>query len=335
MLGNGTIVTFQSYDVADFRQILGGVYKSNSVEITGHIAFPISDGTGSNKVPVVIIIHSSGGPTEITDGWKNWFRDIQQPLLKSGIGVFYIDSFSARGVKHTYEDQYKASIISQSIDTVMAYKFLKDHPRVNADKIGVTGSSRGGTISFMVANKKFTNHFLSEGEGFAAILPMSAECRISGLFENPEMTKNSKMLVVQGSLDGEVESCKKYAEKIKTNRGEVKVDLKEGWHHHFMANHKVESYPVWQFNNCSPYYYTKDNGDINDEMMNFLLVKRKLWSSKENYYNDAYENPQKTFNKMVKNLVKSKCAKKGVPFGGKHGKEFTPQFLGFFTENLL
>ena len=125
MLGNGTIVTFQSYDVADFRQILGGVYKSNSVEITGHIAFPISDGTASNKVPVVIIIHSSGGPTEITDGWKNWFRDIQQPLLKSGIGVFYIDSFSARGVKHTYEYQYKASIISQSIDTVMAYKFLK------------------------------------------------------------------------------------------------------------------------------------------------------------------------------------------------------------------
>ena len=143
--------------------------------------------------------------------------------MENGIGVFYIDSFSGRGVKYTYkekythEDLYKVSMVSQGIDAIMAYTFLKDHPRVDANKIGITGTSRGGTIPFIIADKKFTKHFLKDDDnGFAALLSMSpaSECRIAGLFENPEMTKNSKMLVVRGELD-ETGSCQEYVEKLK------------------------------------------------------------------------------------------------------------------------
>ena len=69
--------------------------------------------------------------------------------------------------------------------------------------------------------------------------------------------------------------------------------------------------------------------------MNFLLEKRRAWRSKERYYQDAHQKPQKTFNKVLKNLIKSKCPESGVHVGGKHGRKFTPQFLNFFRKNLL
>ncbi len=342
ILGNGIIINFNSYNVSDLRQVLHGNIKSTPVKITGHLAFPPDDGTSFDKVPVLVILHDSGGPGELLDNWMKWFRDIQRPLLENGIGVFYIDSFSGRGVKYTYkekythEDLYKVSMVSQAIDAIMAYTFLKDHPRVDANKIGITGTSRGGTIPFIIADKKFTKHFLKDDDnGFAALLSMSpaSECRIVGLFEKPEMTKNSKMLVVQGELD-ETSSCQEYVEKIKANGGDIEIDIKEGWYHNFVGYGSTFIDWKYNFNNCPP-YYVKNDGEINDEIMDFF-AKRRAWKTKADYYDDLYKKPIKTFNKMIKNFRKSDCAVKiGVHFGGKHGKEFTPQFLDFFIKNLL
>ena len=49
----------------------------------------------------------------------------------------------------------KATMVSQAIDTMMAYQFIKSHPRSNG-KIGTNGHSRGGTNSLLVADVKFT-----------------------------------------------------------------------------------------------------------------------------------------------------------------------------------
>ena len=339
ILGNGTIINFTSYNVLEFRQILYGNIESQPIKITGHLTFPIGDGTSIDKFPVLIILHDSLGPAEFLNDRMRWFRDIQRTLLENGIGVFYIDRFSGRGVKQTYrdkdlyEDMYKVTMISQAIDAVMAYIFLKDHPKVDASKIGITGSSRGGTIPFIVADKKFTKNFLDDDEGFAALLAMSPECKISGLFENPEMTKNSKMLVVQGTLD-EVSSCIEYVEKIKKNGGDIEIDLKEGWHRNFVWNVQKTFDRKYNFNNCPP-YYLQDNGDINDEMIDFF-AKIKAWKTKKDYYEDLYENSEKTFHRMMKKIKKkSECIEFETHYGGKHGKEFTPQFIGFFAENLL
>ena len=61
-------------------------------------------------------------------------------------------------------------MVSQAIDTMMAYQFIKSHPRSNG-KIGTNGHSRGGTNSLLVADVKFTSKFLEGSNGFDAILP--------------------------------------------------------------------------------------------------------------------------------------------------------------------
>ena len=99
-------------------------------------------------------------------------------------------------------------------------------------------------------------------------------------------------------------------------------------------DYSTSVYYKYNFNNCPP-YYIKDDGDINDEIMDFF-VKRRAWKTKTDYYDDLYTKTIKTFDKMIKNFRKSDCAVKyGITLGGKHGKEFTPQFLNFFIENLL
>ena len=85
---NGIIIDFTSYNVPDLRQVLHGNIKSTPVKITGHLTFPPDDGTSFDKVPVLVILHDSGGPDELLDNWMKWFRDIQRPLLENGIGVF-------------------------------------------------------------------------------------------------------------------------------------------------------------------------------------------------------------------------------------------------------
>ena len=101
-LGNGSIITFTSYDAYEFKQILNGLHKSNPIKVTGHLTFPVGDGTTSGNVPVIIILHGNGGPYEFLDRQTSWFQDIQKSLLKAGIGVFYIDSFTGRGVENSY-----------------------------------------------------------------------------------------------------------------------------------------------------------------------------------------------------------------------------------------
>ena len=54
----GEIIKFNSYTGFGQRAVLSDGIKNNPIEVTGYLALP--EGTG--KVPIVIYIHSSGGP---------------------------------------------------------------------------------------------------------------------------------------------------------------------------------------------------------------------------------------------------------------------------------
>jgi len=47
------------------------------------------------------------------------------------------------------------------------------------------------------------------------------------------------------------------------------------------------------------------------------------------------ENPKKAWQTAFKAMIKEKCISKGVHEGGDHGKEFMPEYLKFWKDNLL
>ena len=110
-LGNGELIKINSYQAADFRAIKEGWYKDSPLVVDALITYP----EGEGPFPILLIVHSSGGPGEFTADWLEFMRDQQKPLLDMGIATMYLDNFSARGAKHTYLDQSKASLWSTYI----------------------------------------------------------------------------------------------------------------------------------------------------------------------------------------------------------------------------
>ena len=206
----GEFIKFNSYTGFDQRAVIVGAHKKHPIEITSYLLLP----EGSGKVPIVIWAHASGGADAYI--FSEFINSGQKKLLDLGIGVMFIDNFCSRGVTSTWRDQSNATIASAAIDTMMAYKVLKTHPRSNG-KIGLTGHSRGGTNALMVSDVKFTSLFLEGTEGFDAIIAEAAECRMAGLFLEPEITSNTKMLYVHGSIDNLTlaKPCEEHVKKIK------------------------------------------------------------------------------------------------------------------------
>jgi len=325
----GEIIKFNSYTAFDVQNVISGSYKKNPIEITGLLTLP--EGTG--KVPIVIITHSSGGPVMYV--WNDFNYHAYRNLLDAGIGVMFVDNFCQRGARETYRDQSRVPAISGAIDAMMALELLKSHPRSNG-KFGTNGHSRGGTNSLYLGEVKFTSNFVEGTKGFDAILGEAAECRLAGLFLEPELTSNTKLLYVHGELDNYTlaKDCEKHVKRIKAKPGQIKIDIKEGWYHDWHAGFKPKKVKAQNLNKC-PEIFVDNKGFVVGPMIDLVLNKYKVFPSMEAARKASEDEPVKTFKKMFGIFKKEKCIERGVTIGGKHIDEYMPQFMNFFKENLL
>ena len=309
----GELIRFQSYTGFDQRTVLIGAHKNNPIEITGYLQLP----KGSDKVPIVIWTHSSGGPKEYV--WNQFIYHGTKNLLEAGIGVMYVDNFCHRGARETWRDQSKVPLINGAIDAIMAYKLLQSHSRSNG-KFGITGHSRGGNNSLYVADVKFTSLFLEGTRGFDAILPEAAECKLAGFFDKPELTSNSKLLYVHGAADDYTlpNHCEDYVKKIKSEPGKVEIDLKKGWYHGFHFDQKPKKYKAMTVHKCPAFFVDNDGFVVGNEWPDMVLTKHKLFPSMDAFYELAQVDPNKLWKKTFKILKKEKCLKRGVTVGGGH-----------------
>ena len=325
----GELIKLNSYTGFDQRAVIVGAHKKHPIEITSYLLLP----EGSDKVPIVIWAHASGGADAYI--FSEFINSGQKKLLDLGIGVMFIDNFCSRGVTSTWRDQSNATIASAAIDTMMAYKVLKKHPRSNG-KIGLTGHSRGGTNALMVSDVKFTSLFLEGTKGFDAIVGEAAECRMAGLFLEPELTSNTKMLYVHGSIDNLTlaKPCEEHVKKIKAEPGQIKIDIKEGWHHDWHAGFKPKKVKAMTLHTC-PTNFVDNEGNVTGPIVDLGLKKYKLFASQAEWIKATEDEPKKTMKAVFKMFKKEKCLKRGVTIGGMHGDEYLPQFINFFKENLL
>ncbi len=326
----GELIKFKSFSGFDQRTVLTDGHKKNSIEITGYLQLP----EGSSKVPIVIWTHSSGGPGEYV--WNDFVYHGTRNLIDAGIGVMYVDNFCHRGAKDTWRDQSKVPLINGAIDAIMAYKLLQSHPRSNG-KFGTTGHSRGGNNSLYLADVKFTSKFLDGTSGFDAILPEAAECKLAGFFNKPELTSNTKLLYVHGAADDYTlpKPCEDYVNKIKSEPGQIEIDMKDGWYHGFHYGQKPKKYKAMTVSKCPAFFVDNDGFVVGSEWPDLVLKKYKLYSSLDEFYKAAQEEPKKAWKNSFKVLKKEKCLDRGVMIGGDHMDEYMPQFINFFKENLL
>ena len=332
------IIKFTSYNPGVPLTIINGSYVNSPIEVSGKLILPKE----GDNLPVVVVVHSSGGPSEFTSVVQSWRNDFKNQLLKNNIGIFEIDNFTSRGAKETATNQGKVSINAGELDALVAYKILDKHPRVNAKKLGITGQSRGGTASNMVVEKKFSDVVLGEENYYLASLPMAADCYNIG-FENPTPTP-AKILFLMGGADDYTlaKYCVKYVEKMKKAGGDVEIIVKEGWHHNFYTDTPAAKCKgCVQFNKCQVHFpdgwILDDEGFISKSLQEpfskFFKTDLEKWRKK---FKKASSKPQasnKLYRKLYVKMYK-KCGEKGTTIGGDHGKETVNIAVPFFVNAL-
>src|SRR5258705_8183754 len=115
------------------QQFLSGDANGKAVTVTGE--FRIAQGAG--KLPVVILIHGSGG---MGPNVESWARD----LNAMGISTFALDGFTGRGLTSVNMDQALLGRLALTLDAYRALEILAEHPRVDPMRTAAMGVSRAG-----------------------------------------------------------------------------------------------------------------------------------------------------------------------------------------------
>jgi len=157
---------FSSLTLTD-SQFLQGDAKATPVTLGGELRFPAAPVAGA-KLPVVIIVHGSGGNNSGQDNWARVFNQM-------GVATFMLDSLSGRGLTQVNTDQERLGRFNMTLDVFRAQEMLAAHPRIDAERIALIGGSRGGAAVLYSAMRRFQKMW-SPNFKVVATFPLYASC---------------------------------------------------------------------------------------------------------------------------------------------------------------
>ena len=141
------------------RQFLTGDKNGTAAVIAGELRLPR---LGTDKVPVVVLQHGSGGVGGNVNRWEQEFNAI-------GLATFVVDSFTGRGLQTTSANQALLGRLNMIVD---AYRALELAGRASAHRSGAhcaDGIFRGGQSVLYASLKRFQRMHGPEGLEFAAL----------------------------------------------------------------------------------------------------------------------------------------------------------------------
>jgi dienelactone hydrolase len=194
------------------QQFLSGDANGKTVTVTGE--FRIAQGSG--KLPVVILIHGSGG---MGPNVESWARD----LNAMGISTFALDGFTGRGLTSVNTDQALLGRLAFTLDAYRALDMLAKHPRVDATRIVLMGFSRGGQGVLFASLKRFHQMWNTSGAEFAAYIPFYPDCMTTYISDTEVAEKPIR--IFHGTPDNynPVASCKRYVERLRAAGRDVQL----------------------------------------------------------------------------------------------------------------
>lgn len=233
--------------------------------------------------------------------------------MSEGIGFFIADSYSARGISETAADQRQLSRTSRIIDALRALEALGRHPRVDGDRIGITGLSFGGIVAFGASHEPSVNSVLPGGPRFKAHVPMYPGCTV---YERYEPT-GAPLLFLLGGADNytSVAGCLRLIESMKAAGAVVDQVVYPGAHHGFISSSPVYfNQEVWSFKDCAQSKLGVD-GEIS---------------------NPAGSSSGRTWSEWISIYTKGGCATRGASIGRNEAaaKDALERVVEFFVEKL-
>jgi dienelactone hydrolase len=203
------------------QQFLTGDRYGNPVIIGGELRLP--RGT-TEKFPIVILIHGSGGVSAATDRWA-------QELNSFGVAAFILDSFTGRGIINTNTDQSQLDSTPMMHDAFAALGKLATHPRIDPARIAVMGFSKGAVAAIYSSNERFRASYGPSNAEFAAHIGLYTPCNVT--YKQDNKVGNKPIRFFHGIVDDyvSIEPCRSYVKRLKEAGADVTLTEYSDAHH--------------------------------------------------------------------------------------------------------
>lgn len=194
------------------QQFLTG--DANGKQVTVTAEFRIAQGSG--RLPVVVLIHGSGGMGPNIEYWAREFNAM-------GISTFALDGFTGRGLTSVNTDQALLGRLNFILDAYRALDILATHPRVDPSRVALMGFSRGGQATLFASLKRFHQLWNKSGTDFAAYIPFYPDCMTTYISDTEVADKPIR--IFHGTPDdyNPVASCKAYIARLKPAGADVEL----------------------------------------------------------------------------------------------------------------
>lgn len=193
-------------------QYLSGDTNGKEVILGGELS--IAQGKG--RLPVVVLMHGSGGPGPNTQYWRRHFNSI-------GISTFIIDGMTGRGLTGVGDNQALLGRLNFSLDIFRSLDILAKHPRVDPEKIILMGFSRGGQGALYSSVTRFQKMWNRSGIDFASYVLFYPDCGTT--YREDGVVQQRPIRIFHGTADdyNPVHTCKAYAERLKLSGVDVTI----------------------------------------------------------------------------------------------------------------
>jgi dienelactone hydrolase len=212
-------IPIQTLTISD-QQFLTGDAAGRPTTIAGVLRIA----QGSGRLPLVILMHGSGGFEENADLWARQFGAL-------GISTFALDSFSGRGIASTVVDQSQLGRLNMILDLYRSLAVLATHPLVDPNRIAVMGFSRGGQAALYATLKRFQNMWNPSRIDPAAYIALYPQCNTTYI-DDTDVTDHP-IRIFHGISDDYVAigPCRAYFDRLKQAGKDVQMrEYPDTWH---------------------------------------------------------------------------------------------------------
>ena len=205
------------------KEFLTGLGEGKADLIVGELRIPKP---GAERLPVVVLIHGSGGIGANIDLWS-------QELQSIGVATFIVDSFTGRGITSVVYDQEQLDSLAMIVDAYRALELLAKHPRIDPSRIGLMGFSRGGRVALYASLRRFQRMHSAPGVEFAIYLPFYPTCNVH--YSEDEAHSNKPLRLFHGAADDWVliGPCRDYVSALHAKGVDIRLTEYEGAYHAF------------------------------------------------------------------------------------------------------
>ena len=289
-------ITFSSANPFGLKDIITSLDRQKTQQVEGLLNLP----KGKGPFPLVLGVAGSLD-------WSKHHLEYLEMYRSMGIATFEVQSFSSRNVTSTVGSQTEVTTAMMILDAYRAFEILAADPRINKDRVAITGWSLGGGVALFSGWLPLIEK-ITDKVKFAAHLSIYPPCIVEP--EDLRFT-DSPMHIMIGALDDWVPAaaCEELVPKIKNSGTNIGLTVYPDSHHSFDKDSPL-AFEGNAYSTVDCRFKMRKDGAV---LMNFLYI------------------PMITpFRQKVGLAI---CAERGTTMGGnpktrKEAFQFSREFMG-------